>query len=70
MQQELGAFRSFASKAAHHCPEIDEEVFFDAIARAFLDGIKKEMSSLFGPTKAANMLDPFKKSHGKTIRSR
>lgn len=60
IREALGSYRSFASQAAHDCPEVDEEEFFRVVAEAFADGLKKEMSNIFGATKASRMLDPFK----------
>ena len=59
IQQELGDFRSFASKAAHVCPEVDEEEFFAMIAENYVKGIRYELGKIFGATKAARMMDPF-----------
>lgn len=59
IQQELGDFRSFASTAAHRCPEIDEEEFFAMVAENYIKGIRYELSKIFGATKAAKLLDPF-----------
>lgn len=60
IRQELGDLRSFASQAAHQCAEIDEEEFFAMVAENYVAGIKNELSNIFGATKAARMLDPFK----------
>jgi hypothetical protein len=59
IQQELGDFRSFASTAAHRCSEIDEEEFFELVARNLLKGMRYEVSKIFGATKASKLLDPF-----------
>jgi len=59
VQQELGDFRSFASSAAHQNPELDEEEFFELVARNFLKGVRYEVSKIFGVTKAKRLLDPF-----------
>ena len=59
IQQSLGEFRSFASQAAHMCPELNEEEFFEMVARNYIKGLRTEICKIFGPTKAANMLDPF-----------
>lgn len=60
IRENLGAMRSFASGAAHECPDINEEDFFREVAEGFAEGIKTEMAKIFGATKAARMLDPFK----------
>lgn len=59
IQEHLGSFRSFASQSAHACPELNEEEFFELVARNFLKGMRTEVSKIFGPTRAAKMLDPF-----------
>lgn len=59
IQRELGDFRSFASQAAHACPELDEEEFFAMVAENYIKGIRCELSKIFGATKAARMMDPF-----------
>ena len=61
IKQELGAMRSFASQAAHQCPDVNEEKFFADVAEAYLKGISEEVGRIFGPTKAKRLLDPFVK---------
>ena len=61
IKQELGQFRSFASEAARSCPELDEEEFFESVARNYLKGIAMEVSGIFGAAKAKRLLDPFTK---------
>ena len=58
-KQTLGELRSFASQAAHQCPELNEEEFFELIAINYLKGFSIEVSRTFGSTKTMKLLDPF-----------
>ena len=64
IKDDLGAFRSLASQAAHDLPEIDEEEFFLAVAESYLKGIRTEVSRIFGPSRARRLLDPFSRENG------
>ena len=59
IKRELGSLRSFASQASHNCPELNEEDFFELVAINYFKGVRTEVSKIFGPAKAAKMLDPF-----------
>lgn len=62
IQKELGELRTFSSQAAHTDQGINEEEFFELVSRNLLKGIRSEVSNIFGATKAAHMLNPFKKN--------
>lgn len=62
----FGTLRSLASQARHNDPSIDEEEFFKEISEAYIKGLKTEIAIIFGPTRAARLLDPF---YGKTKRT-
>ena len=58
-KESVKKLRSFASQAAYRYPELNEEDFFELVAINYLQGVRTEVSKIFGATKAARMLDPF-----------
>ena len=59
VQQELGQLRTFASQVAHINPSVKEEELFLSLATAWLDGLTRETSTIFGPENTCRLLDIF-----------
>lgn len=63
VQQELGKMRSFASAARHANPAIDEEEFFKVAAEGWIRGICHEVTRIFGPERASQILNIWSKKN-------
>ena len=60
LQSQLGDFLDYSTWAAKQNGEIDHQELFEEIAENFLQGMRLELISVFGPNKTTSMMNAYK----------